>query len=160
MTCLTSKDAESICDWMRSAWRLPAASVKGNSVRSAIYSPDGHRGRHVSYRPLRVYQSGRENRYRNGRGQSPEETRRISVGDAWRTRAMWRKRAQPASSASQPHEFEALRARVGHSKVAHERDESALSMVGAARTDGGGPGVDGGDAQRPACLGTGNHGGT
>jgi hypothetical protein len=45
----------------------PAASVQGNSFRSAIYSPDGHRGRHVSYRPLRVYQSGRENRYQDAK---------------------------------------------------------------------------------------------
>jgi hypothetical protein len=160
MSASHQRTHESIYEWMRSRWRLLTASVKGNSVRSAIYSPDGHRGRHVSYRPLRVYQSGRGNQSREG------STRKISIGDAidgvleWRTRAAWPKPTQLASSASQPHQLEAPRARVGHSQVADERHESALSVVGAARTDGGGPCIDGRDAQRAARRGTGNHGGT
>jgi hypothetical protein len=64
------------------------------------------------------------------------------------------------SSARQPHQLEALRARVGHPEVAYERNETALPMVRAARTDGGGLGVDRGDAQGPARRGTGDHGGT
>jgi hypothetical protein len=66
----------------------------------------------------------------------------------------------PASGASQPHELEALGARVGHSQVAHEGDESPLSMMRATRTDGGGLGVERRDAQGPARRGAGNHCGT
>src|SRR4029077_13031888 len=99
------------------------------------------RRRQVSYRPVHVYQSGWVGNWR----------KRIGAGQ----QRPWRARAP-----SQPHELEALRARVGHPQVADERDESALSMMRATRTDGGGLGVEGGDAQGSARRGTGNLGGT
>src|SRR5262249_5247600 len=72
--------------------------------------------------------------------------RSTTSSERWRRR----ERALSRSGALQPDELAALGARVCHAQVAFERDEAALSVTGARRTDGRGFRLDRGHLQQTA----------
>ena len=63
---------------------------------------------------------------------------------------------EASSGALEPHQLTALRARVGHAKIAVKGDVAAVPVRGAGRANRHGVRLDGGDPQLSARGGTGN----